>query len=539
MKSTREIDRLAQDVLRHYIPPSWLIREQHPDIHIDYFIEVADSTGPTGPNFAVQLKGTKSPKYSNKYVKIPIKTKHLSYYLDKVKEPVFIISADVNIKKGYWLFIQKWLREETKKRNWRWNKKIVVKIPTSNSLLDTEKFYDAIIDSEKYMRELWPSSIQAAVGHERQSLQELDPRIHVDISFVGEKTTYSLMAKEDFSFNIKFKNSKGIIDRFEELIDTGKSISIDRSEMLESSGSPLLESILDKAQNGKFVIGPAKKIKTNLILTTVDLKNNEKVILHGADGYIFHGQKKVCFEGGLKESPLSINFNFPFPPSREKDFLKLNLDFNTSPWENLPVLGLPYYTKTKDFIESIVEGDRIKIDCEIKGNHIFTATSGDSLGSGFMVPALRRLRFLEKIRRISKKAGINPKYLKAYKSSEKEIDNILLLDKLILSGEYRQRGECCRFNFVLRHDDNFIKMLIDKKDANLPDPLIVEPLDQKFIILGKEFEFDPLRYTLTEPVLETSVESIQNSIENKKQNGLGIAWCGGPNSELIISLKLD
>jgi len=215
------------------------------------------------------------------------------------------------------------------------------------------------------------------------------------------------------------------------------------------------------------------------------------------------------------------------------------LDFNTSPWENLPVLGLPYYTKTKAFIESIVEGDRIRIDCEIKGNHIFTATSGDSLGSGFMVPTLRHLRFLEKIRHISKKAGINPKYLKAYKFSEKEIDNILLLDKLILSGEYRQRGEGCRFNFVLRHDDNFIKMLIDKKDANLPDPLIVEPLDQKFIILGKEFEFDPLRYTLTDPVLETSVESIQNSIENKKQNGLGIAWCGSPNSELIISLKLD
>jgi len=80
-------------------------------------------------------------------------------------------------------------------------------------------------------------------------------------------------------------------------------------------------------------------------------------------------------------------------------------------------------------------------------------------------------------------------------------------------------------------------MLIDKKGANLPGPLTLEPLDQKFIILGEEFEFEPMRFTLTNPVLETSIESIQNSIESEKQNELEIAWCGGPNSELIISLN--
>ena len=539
MESTREIDRLAQDVLRCYIPSSWLIREQHPDIHIDYFIEVADSTGPTGPNFAVQLKGTKSPKYSGKYVKIQMKTKHLSYYLDKVKNPVFIILADVNMEKGYWLFIQKWLKEEAKNRDWRRNKKITIKIPISNSLLYNKKFYDAIIYSERYMRELWPSSIQSAVGHERNSLQKLDPRIHVDISFSGEKTTYNLIAKEDFSFNIKTKYSKEIKDSFEELINSGKSMSIDRSEVLESTGSPLLESILDKSQNGKFIISPAKRIKTNLILATVDSQNNEKSILYGIDGYFFHGQKKVCFEGGLKESPLKVNFNFAFPPPFENNQLKVNLDFNTYPWEYLQILNLPYYNKILDFIESIVEGDRVRIICEIQGNQLFDSISSSSLGSGFMASTLRHLRFLKKIRRLSIKVGINPKYPKDYIFSEQEIDNILFLDKLITSGEYRQCGEGIRFKFLFKHDDKFLETLRDKEGAKLNRPLIVAPIDNKFIVIGKEFQFDPLLYTLTNPVLETSVESIENSIVNKKQDKLEVAWCGGSNSELIISLKTD
>jgi len=76
MSKSREIDRMAQDIFRIKIPASWLIREQHPDIHIDYFVEIADRSGPSGIVFGVQLKGTRSPRYSKKYIKMSFKVKH-------------------------------------------------------------------------------------------------------------------------------------------------------------------------------------------------------------------------------------------------------------------------------------------------------------------------------------------------------------------------------------------------------------------------------------------------------------------------------
>ncbi len=100
MAKTREIDTMAQNILRNSIPASWFIREQHPDFYIDYFIEIADRSEPSGIIFCVQLKGTKSPRYSNIYKKISLKTKHLAYYLDNVKQPVLVIAVDVKKKKG-------------------------------------------------------------------------------------------------------------------------------------------------------------------------------------------------------------------------------------------------------------------------------------------------------------------------------------------------------------------------------------------------------------------------------------------------------
>src|SRR3972149_7879232 len=154
MTTTREIDRMAQDVFRSNIPPSWIIREQHPDIYVDYFVEIADSAGPCGLIFGVQLKGTKAPRYSEKTIKISLKTKHLSYYLDKAKEPIFIVGVDVKIKQGYWLFIHEWSKNELQKRNWRNQKKIDVKIPLANTLSDARKLRQAILQAETYMRDL-------------------------------------------------------------------------------------------------------------------------------------------------------------------------------------------------------------------------------------------------------------------------------------------------------------------------------------------------------------------------------------------------
>jgi hypothetical protein len=129
MPTNREIDRMAQNIFNDSFPPDWLIRKQDPDIHVDYFVEIAEKESPSGEIFGVQLKGTSSPRYSKNLIKISVKTKHLSYYLDKVKQPIFLIVVDVKKRQGFWFFVQRWAKEELNDQNWMTQSKIDIKIP--------------------------------------------------------------------------------------------------------------------------------------------------------------------------------------------------------------------------------------------------------------------------------------------------------------------------------------------------------------------------------------------------------------------------
>ena len=186
MPTTREIDKKAQDIFNDSLPPGWLIRKQDPDVHVDYFVEIDERSKPSGVVFGVQLKGTNRPRYSKSQIKVSIKTKHLAYYLDKVKQPIFLIVIDTTKRRGFWLFTQKWAKNELEARNWRSQTKVDIKIPLSNSLTDLDLLGAEIVGAEAFMRDLWPSSIPAAIDYAKESLEILDRRVQVDISYQGD-----------------------------------------------------------------------------------------------------------------------------------------------------------------------------------------------------------------------------------------------------------------------------------------------------------------------------------------------------------------
>jgi len=504
MPTTREIDRLAQNVFHDKLPPGWLIRKQDPDIHVDYFVEVVDRSEPSGVIFGVQLKGTGSPRYSKKLIKISIKTKHLTYYLDKVKQPIFLVVVDIKKKQGYWLFLQGWAKEELKTRNWREQETIVIKIPLTNSLSSTNKLLKEITIAEKYMHELWPSSIPVAIRHKKKSLEGLDHRIQVDISHHRGRTKYHLQAKETFNFEIHFEDSPHIQEKFSDLLDRGKTAIYDTSEIVRVSGSPLLESLFNKAKRGKLVIEPERKVQASLLLSTVDLKEKQKTILYGVDGLMWGGIQEARFEGGLKKTPFKLDFSLPIPISTRNKSLTIHFTFDRSEWQGVPVLSLPFFKQLKDLFVSIQEGCSLKIVCEIMGNHIFTVQSSTMIENNLIELTVRHLELLDKVRIIAKEVGINPKYPKNGDISMDEIKIIFLLDQLIQFGEYHQSGDGCTFRGELVPNDNFFKMLEEPTEKNFSGPLVIKPEDQKFCLFGEEFDFGLLRYTLTNPILGTS-----------------------------------
>ncbi len=535
MLTTREIDRIAQNIFNDSLLPGWLIRKQDPDIHVDYFVEITEKSRPSGVIFGVQLKGTNSPRYSKSLIKLSIKTKHLSYYLDKVKQPIFIIVVDIKKRRGFWFFVQEWAKEELKERNWREQKKIDIKIPLKNSLSDMKYLRAEITRAEIFMRDLWPSSIPAAIQHEKESLEELDRRVQIDISYQGGRTRYSLQAREPFDFNIQFTGGPHVQDKFADLFNRGKSAIFETEEIIEVKGSPLLESIFERSVKGKLLIEPERQIRTVLLLSTIDTAEQEKIVLYGVEGIMWAGTKEARFQGALKESPLNVELSFPLPPSLGNNPLTVNFNFESSAWQNMPVLRLPHFEKLKGFFTSIQEGCLLRIVCEIKGNHIFTATSQANLDHRFMELTIWHLELLERIRIIARARNIDPIYPKDGLIKKDEIETIYLLHELIESGEHRQNANGVRFGAKLLPNNNFFKMTQDKDLKDISGPLVVEPQDQKFTLLGEEFEFHPLRYTLTNPVLLTDFSEITRDNEMIHTEGIDIEWLGGAESELIIA----
>ena len=243
MAMTLAIDQRAQDVFRMTLPAAWLKREEHPDIHIDYFVETTSGSKPTGLKFGVQLKGTKRPSRSKKFIKYSLKTKHLKYYLDRVQPPVFLVVIDINKEEGFWFFIQQWAQEALPDEKWRDQKTVTISIPIENALDDSRMFLEKIKEADTYMKDLWPSSIIAAVDHERQSLERLDPRISVDVAFHGGSSRYTLSAKESVPFTIQFNDSSALQEKISNLLETGEKATIEMEEMVGISGSPLLENV--------------------------------------------------------------------------------------------------------------------------------------------------------------------------------------------------------------------------------------------------------------------------------------------------------
>src|ERR1035437_10411138 len=102
----REIQNEAEKKFESMIPNNWIIRKRNPDIFIDYSIEIGEHGEPTGNIFYVQLKGIGNLKLTHKEIKYQLKSKHLIYFRDKLRFPVFLIVIDNNKKEGYWIFLQ-------------------------------------------------------------------------------------------------------------------------------------------------------------------------------------------------------------------------------------------------------------------------------------------------------------------------------------------------------------------------------------------------------------------------------------------------
>jgi hypothetical protein len=96
--------------------------------------------------------------------------------------PVFIALVDVTQRKAYWLFAQRYLRENAGAARLDSKNTFGVTFDVADCFSDHPRFTEAVKAAEHYLRNLYPGAPVAAVEQRRQALQKLDPKIGVNVS---------------------------------------------------------------------------------------------------------------------------------------------------------------------------------------------------------------------------------------------------------------------------------------------------------------------------------------------------------------------
>jgi Domain of unknown function (DUF4365) len=104
--SQHETDASGERLLREILEGTlkWVVNKVGRDYGIDATVQVFDGEHPSGAWFHVQLKSSTSPDYSTKgtFVSQELGIDHARHYATEMRDPVFLIYADVASHKLYW-----------------------------------------------------------------------------------------------------------------------------------------------------------------------------------------------------------------------------------------------------------------------------------------------------------------------------------------------------------------------------------------------------------------------------------------------------
>src|ERR1700745_4289852 len=133
----QDIDRQGKRLLRRALEPlGWVMTEIHEDYGLDYDVQVFVNSSPNGLWFKIQLKSSASSDRSadGTFISVQLDLDHARHYAVELRDPIFLVYADVESKEVFWVAPQldnELIRKLNSGEN---SSTITVRVPTSNLL---------------------------------------------------------------------------------------------------------------------------------------------------------------------------------------------------------------------------------------------------------------------------------------------------------------------------------------------------------------------------------------------------------------------
>jgi tetratricopeptide (TPR) repeat protein len=139
MKRPRQhvLEEESKRAFINLLPPEWIYREKNPDYGIDMEVEIVEDGKVTNNVFWIQLKATESLMRTQKKITYNAETEHLKFW-ETERLPVLILYYIKSSNTFYYLFAQRYIRENlpVENPNWRKQKYATIKFPLDSKLDD-------------------------------------------------------------------------------------------------------------------------------------------------------------------------------------------------------------------------------------------------------------------------------------------------------------------------------------------------------------------------------------------------------------------
>jgi hypothetical protein len=368
-----ETDAEAVRIMRAKLPASWLWREQEPDVFVDCEVEIVEGGEPTGLHFGLQIKGTRGLKIRSNAIRYRMKRKHLAYYREKARLPVFIALVDVNSEKAYWLFSQKYLREHAARAQLDNQNTMTIRFAPEDCFSDLERFKKALAESEVYLRNLFPGSVAAAAADRQKALEALDPRVKVDVSFESGVTRIKLRPTEPLPIQFRPTESDKR-NAFQALLSHGEVFETN-VEVIPPFSSPIFGAIFPD-HRGRIRFEP--ETKSGCVRISF---GSASARLVQVDGRWRGGTESLTFSGSLSNAPLAIEVRVEHSGNSAPPDVRTNIRFDLGTWTGQPLNGMAWFDDTRALIAALSSREEVTFRLFVEGVYA---------GAGAIVSAVRK-----------------------------------------------------------------------------------------------------------------------------------------------------
>lgn len=415
------IEQEALKLLEALLPASWLCRPQRPDFFIDYKVEVVEAGEPTGLQFDLQVKGKQRAKIRKGTIRFPMERKHLLYYRDNARAPVFLALVDVEERKAYWLFAQRYLRERARGAQLESQNTLTVSFNVEDCFSDRDRLLAAIKDAERYMRDLYPGSVVAAVEQRRRSLQQLDPNVAVNVSVQEGHEVIQIHPSVPVSISFASRDA-GARERYQRMIEHGE-VFLAEMELVNPSDSALVRELMPL---GTYRIEFKPKSRPG----SAQLRWKGSKFLQ-VEGTWRGGNESMHFAGGLLGSPLSVDISITRGVNDGELEMSVSTPLRLDEWEGQPVLSLPWFDQLRGLVCTLASGEEVGLAYFVEGLRIGSGqlTATDSAINRHLH---EEFDWLERVQSLAERYNINarlPKLSALSYQMEKEVDALWALTR--------------------------------------------------------------------------------------------------------------